>query len=196
MSDPRRFAPAAARNREAILAVLRGVLPARGLVLEIASGSGEHCAFFAAALPGLDWQPSDPDPDNVASCDAWCAGLPNVRRAIVLDATSDWTVERADAVLCINMIHIAPWSAALGLLRGAARVLRARSPLVLYGPWFRAGVETAPGNLAFDADLRARDPAWGVRRLEDFVAAAGEDFDAPSVTEMPANNVTVVMRRK
>lgn len=195
MSDPRRFAPAAARNRDPILGVLRDLLPATGLVLEIASGSGEHCAHFAAALPGLHWQPSDPDPENVASCDAWCAGMPNVRRAIRLDATAEWPVTPADAVLCINMVHIAPWYAALGLLRGAARVLHAGAPLVLYGPWIRDRVATAPGNLAFDADLRARNPEWGVRRLEDFVAAAGEDFDAPEVTEMPANNVTVVMRR-
>jgi SAM-dependent methyltransferase len=194
--DPRRFAPAAARNRDAILAVLRGVLPARGLVLEIASGSGEHCAHLAAALPALDFQPSDPDPANVASCDAWCAGMANVRRAQELDATADWPVERADAVVCINMIHIAPWEAALGLLRGAARVLGPGAPLAIYGPWIREGVETAPGNVAFDADLRARNPEWGVRRLEDLAAAARDDFAAPDVIEMPANNVTVVLRRR
>jgi hypothetical protein len=194
--DPRRFAPAAARNRDAILAVLRGVLPARGLVLEIASGSGEHCAHWAAALPALDFQPSDPDPANVASCDAWCDGLANVRKALAMDATAAWPVERADAVVCINMIHIAPWEAALGLLRGAALVLGPGAPLVIYGPWIREGVETAEGNLAFDADLRARNPEWGVRRLDDLAVAARGDFDAPAVIEMPANNVTVVLRRR
>jgi SAM-dependent methyltransferase len=172
------------------------VLPPRGLVLEVASGSGEHCAHFAAALPALDFQPSDPDPANVASCDAWCGELPNVRKALVLDATAEWPVVQADAVVCINMIHIAPWEAALGLLRGAALVLAPGAPLVIYGPWIRDGVETAPGNLAFDADLRARNPAWGVRRLEDLAAAAHGAFEAPAVIEMPANNVTLVLRKR
>jgi SAM-dependent methyltransferase len=194
--DPRRVAPAAARNRDPILAELRRMLPARGLLLEVASGSGEHCAHFAAALPRLDFQPSDPDPANVASCDAWCAGLPNVRPALALDAAcGGWPVARADAVLCVNMAHIAPWEATLGLLREAARVLPPGAPLVLYGPWIRDGVETAPSNMEFDESLRARNPDWGLRRLADLVAAAGLDFAAPEVVEMPANNVTVVLRR-
>jgi len=193
--DPRRTAPAVARNREPILAALRRALPPAGLVLEVASGSGEHCAYFATALARLVFQPSDPDPVNCASIDSWCAGLPNVRPAIGLDAAADWPVATAAAVLCINMAHIAPWSATLGLLRGAARVLPAGAPLILYGPWIRAGVPTAPSNLAFDADLRQRDPAWGLRRVED-LAAAARDFAWPEVTEMPANNITLVLRRK
>lgn len=195
-ADARLIAPAVARNREPILAVLRDILPAAGVVLEVASGSGEHCASFAQALPGLTWQPTDPSEEGRASCDAWCAGLPNVRPTLMLDAAVDgWPVARADAVLCINMAHIAPWEATLGLLRGAARVLPGGAPLVLYGPWMRAGVETAPSNLEFDASLRARNPGWGLRRLEDLVAAAGEAFDAPAVIEMPANNVTLVLRK-
>lgn len=196
MSDLRREAPAVARNRDPILAVLRRVLPARGLVLEVASGTGEHCAHFAAALPALTFQPTEPEAEGRASVDAWCDGLPNVRPALAVDAASgDWPVARADAVLCINMAHIAPWAATLGLLRGAARVLGAGAPLVLYGPWIRAGVETAPSNLDFDASLRARNPDWGLRRLDDLVAAAGKDFGVPEVIEMPANNVTLVLRR-
>jgi hypothetical protein len=195
--DARLVAPAVARNREPILAMLPDILPETGLVLEVASGSGEHCAHFAAALPGLTWQPTDPSEEGRASCDAWCAGLPNVRPTLMLDAAADaWPVARADAVLCINMAHIAPWPATLGLLRGAARVLPAGAPLVLYGPWIRDGVETAPSNLEFDASLRARNPEWGLRRLEDLVAAAGSDFTAPKVIEMPANNVTLVHRRR
>jgi SAM-dependent methyltransferase len=195
IEDSRRTAPAVARNREPILAVLRRELPPTGLVLEVASGSGEHCAHFATALPRLVFQPSDPDPINRASTDAWCAGLPNVRPALALDAAGDWPVASAAAVLCINMAHIAPWSATLGLLRGAARVLPPRAKLILYGPWLREGIPTAPSNLAFDADLRQRNPEWGLRRVED-LAAAARDFDPPRVIAMPANNVTLVLRRR
>ena len=196
MGDPRREAPAVARNRDPILDVLRRVLPASGLVLEVASGTGEHCAYFAAALPGLVFQPTEPEAEGRASCDAWCAGLANVRRALPLDvAAGAWPVARAEAVVCINMAHIAPWVATEGLLRGAARSLRVGAPLVLYGPWLLPSVETAPSNLAFDAGLRARNPDWGLRRLEDLVAAAGADFAPPEVIEMPANNVMLVLRR-
>lgn len=196
MEDRRRYAPAAARNREPILAVLRSVLPPRGLVLEVASGTGEHCAHFAAGLPSLDWQPSDPDAESRASIDAWCAGLPNVRGALALDAAAGWPALRADAVLCINMTHIAPWGATEGLLRGAGRVLAAGAPLVLYGPYRRAGVATAPSNEAFDAQLRAQDPRWGLRALEAVAeAAARAGFGTPDVIGMPANNLTVAFRR-
>lgn len=197
MEDHRREAPAVARNRDAILDVLRRVLPGSGVVLEVASGSGEHAAFFAASLPGLTFQPSDPSPEARASADAWCAGLPNTRPALALDAAATaWPVDRADAVLCINMAHIAPWTVTIGLLHGAARVLPSGAPLVLYGPWIRDGVETAPSNLAFDADLRARNPDWGLRRLDDLTReAAALGFGMPEVTAMPANNVVMVLRR-
>lgn len=193
--DPRRYAPATARNRDPLLAVLRTLLPPKGLVVEVASGSGEHCAHFAAALPALNFQPSDPAAENRASIDAWCAGLANVRPALALDVVAPWPALRAGAVLCINMIHIAPWAATLGLLRGAASVLPAGAALILYGPYRRAGVPTAPSNEAFDADLRGSDPAWGLRCLEE-VAAAAEGFGAPDIVEMPANNLTLVFRRR
>ncbi|WP_424814634.1 DUF938 domain-containing protein [Roseococcus sp. YIM B11640] len=196
-ADARRYAPAAARNREPLLEVLRGVLPGAGTVLEVASGSGEHAVHFAAALPDLTWQPSDPDEGARASIDAWASetGLANIRPALALDAAAwPWPVERADALLCVNMIHIAPWGATLGLLRGAAAILPRGAPLVLYGPYIRAGVATAPGNLDFDASLRARNPAWGLRALED-VAGAAQGFVLDRVAEMPANNLTLVFRR-
>jgi len=197
MTNPRLDAPATARNREPILTVLRRVLPPAGVVLEIASGTGQHAAFFAAALPGVEWQPSDPDPAHRASVAAWTAEVPNVRAPLDLDATRHlWPLARADAVLCVNMIHIAPWQACLGLLEGAAGVLPAGAPLVLYGPYRRGGAHTAPSNAAFDADLRARNPAWGVRDLEAVQAAAADaGFALAEVVEMPANNLTVVFRR-
>jgi len=199
VSDPRRFAPAAARNRDAILDVLRRHLPASGLVLELASGSGEHAIHFAAALPDLTFQPSDPLPEARASIDAWVTetGLPNIRPALAIDAAAPgWPVTAADAVLCINMIHISPWAATEGLLRGAAAILPPGGPLILYGPYRRGGAHTAPSNAAFDADLRARNPAWGVRDLEAVAALAAEHgFGPPAVAEMPANNLTVTFRR-
>ncbi len=199
MTDPRRFAPAAARNRDPILAALRPRLPGAGLVLEVASGSGEHAIHLAAALPALTFQPSDPDPGARASIDAWAAkaGLANIRPALALDAAAaDWPAAAADAVVCINMIHIAPWAACEGLVRGAARLLPAGGPLILYGPYRRGGRHTAPSNAAFDADLRARDPVWGVRDLEAVAAlAAAEGFGPPEAVEMPANNLTVIFRR-
>ncbi|MBL6454909.1 DUF938 domain-containing protein [Belnapia sp. T6] len=195
MTDARRYAPATLRNREPILAVLRRHLPPAGLVLEVASGTGEHAAHFAAALPGLTFQPSDPEPAARTSIAAWGAGLANLRPPLALDATGeDWPA--ADAVLCINMIHIAPWAATLGLMRGAARCLAPGGPLILYGPYRRGGAHTAPGNAAFDADLRARDPEWGVRDLESVAAAAAaQGFGPPVAEEMPANNLTLVFRR-
>jgi SAM-dependent methyltransferase len=199
MNDARRYAPATERNRDAILAVLERHLPARGLVLELASGSGEHVVHFAAALPGLVFQPSDPDAPSRASIDAWAAttGLGNLRPSIALDATAArWPVEAADAVLCINMIHIAPWAAASGLMRGAARILEPGGILYLYGPYKRAGRHTAPSNDAFDRSLRARNPAWGVRDLEAVAALAeAAGFAAPLVEPMPANNLSLIFRR-
>ena len=199
-ADPRRHAPATARNRDPILQVLRRVLPNRGRVLEIASGSGEHVMHFAQALPDLTFQPSDPDPDARRSADAWRAheALPNVLPAIALDAAgAAWPVEPGwDALLCANMIHIAPWAAALGLLRGAGSLLVPGGPLVLYGPFLRADRPTAPSNEAFDENLRSRNPDWGIRPLEQVVAAAeAQDLAFEEIVEMPANNSTVVLRK-
>ncbi len=196
-ADARRFAPAAARNREPILAVLREHLPASGTALEIASGSGEHAVAFAAAFPSLVWQPSDPDPANRASIAAWIAaeGTPNLLPPIDLDATAEiWPLATADAVVCINMIHIAPWAACLGLLRGAARLLAPGGLLYLYGPFKRDSAHTAPSNAAFDESLRARDPAWGIRDLGE-VSEAAAGFARPAVVAMPANNLSVLFRR-
>jgi SAM-dependent methyltransferase len=197
--DARLYFPATARNRAPILDVLRRHLPSKGLVLEVASGSGEHMVHFAQALPNLAFQPSDPDADARASIDAWRAelGLSNVRPAIALDATAEtWPIEAAHAVLCINMVHIAPSAAAEGLVRGAARVLPPGGVLYLYGPYKRGGRHTAPSNAAFDASLRAQNPEWGVRGLEAVTAliqAAG--FAPPAIEQMPANNLSLIFRR-
>jgi SAM-dependent methyltransferase len=198
MHDQRQHAPATARNRDAILAVLREVLPAAGTVLEIASGTGEHAVHFARALPGLTWQPSDPSAEARASIAAWAAaeGVTNVLPPLALDAAAlDWPVGSADALVCINMVHISPWHATEGLIRGAARLLPPAGPLVLYGPYRRAGRELEPSNAAFDADLRRRNPTWGLRLLEDLVDLAEmEGFALSNVIEMPANNLIVVLR--
>jgi SAM-dependent methyltransferase len=195
--DARQHAPATQRNREPIVAVLRRVLPATGLVLEVASGTGQHAAAFAAAFPALVFQPTDPDPAARASIAAWCAGLPNVRAPLALDVEDgSWGVARADGIVCINMIHIAPWSACQGLLGGAARVLAPGGVLYLYGPFRLDGRHTAPSNAAFDEDLRARDPRWGVRDLETVSAeAARHGLAFVERVPMPANNQSVVWRR-
>ncbi len=196
----RRSAPAALRNRDPILAVLRPILPDQGLVLELASGTGEHGVYFARALPALTWQASDPSPDARASIAAWAAAeaLANMPAPLDLDAASDtWPIARADALVCINMIHISPWAATEGLMRGAGRLLDAGQPLYLYGPYHRAGQPLAPSNAAFDADLQSRDPRWGLRDLDAVAAcaeASGLMLDA--VTEMPANNLSVVFRKR
>jgi hypothetical protein len=196
----RRTSPAAQRNLGAIAAVLAEVLPARGLVLEIASGSGEHAVGLAAAFPGVTWQPSDADPVALASIDAWAAedGPGNVRPALELDATQwPWPVREADAIVCINMIHIAPWAACLGLMRGAAALLAVGSPLYIYGAMKVGGEFTAPSNADFDASLRARDPAWGVRDLEAVAAAGSEHgLELEKTVAMPANNFSLVFRRR
>ena len=200
MTDARRFAPATARNREPILAVLRRVLPASGTVLEIASGTGEHAAHFAPHFPALTWQPSDADADNLASIAAWAAasGAANIRPPILLDVTApDWGVEGVAAILAVNMIHIAPWAAAEALMAGAGRRLPPGAPLYLYGPYKRGGQHTAPSNAAFDADLRRRDPAWGVRDLDDVARLALQSgLDLAEVVAMPANNLSVIFRRR
>lgn len=196
-STERKYAPATLRNREPIAAVLQEELPATGKVLEVASGSGEHCAFFAELFPGHLWQPSDPDAGALRSIASWCAALDNVLPPLALDAASpDWPVDAADAVLCINMAHISPWEATLGLVAGAGRLLAAGAPLILYGPWRREGVETAPSNEAFDASLKARDSRWGLRRVEDLDAAAdARAFARTRLVEMPANNLMLIYRR-
>jgi SAM-dependent methyltransferase len=197
--DARLYAPAAARNRQPILDVLKRHLPAQGLVLEVASGTGEHVVHFAQACPDLVFQPSDPDPAHRASTDAWTAalGLANVRPAVALDVTAEvWPVKAAEALLCSNMIHIAPWAAAVGLMRGAGRVLPPGGLLFLYGPYKRGGRHTAPSNAAFDDSLRARNPAWGVRDLETVASLAADNgFAQPTIVEMPANNLSLVFRK-
>jgi cyclopropane fatty-acyl-phospholipid synthase-like methyltransferase len=194
----RRHAPATARNRDAILAVLKRVLPAQGKVLEIASGTGEHVVHFAAALPGLTFQPSDLDEAALGSIAAWIAeaGLNNVQPPLRLDATQDAWPDTVDAIFSANMIHIAPWEAALGLFRGAGRALRSGGVLVIYGPFRMGGAHTAPSNQAFDEELRARDPRWGVRDLEMLQAVAAEHGLAlEERVPMPANNQTLIFRR-
>lgn len=210
MSDERRFyevpaagqrrsAPAALRNREPIAAVLREWLPDNGLVLEVASGTGEHAVHFAGRFPNLEWQPSDVHPDALTSISEWrrSAQIPNLREPIVINASaSDWPVSHADAVLSINMVHISPWASALGLIAGAARILPQGGPLILYGPWLKDDLATVPSNLAFDADLRLRDEHWGLRRVEDFAAAAEDKGLAlESTRPMPANNLMLLLRQ-
>ena len=195
----RREAPAAARNRQPILEVLLPHLPEKGLVLEIASGTGEHVVHYAAARPDLTFQPSDPDASARASVDDWVQtmGLSNVRPALEIDVTKEaWPVERADAVLCCNMIHIAPWEATIGLVSGAARLLPPGGLLFTYGPYRRGGRHTAPSNETFDADLKRRNPAWGVRDLEAVTELAHrEGFSGPEIVEMPANNLSLLFKR-
>jgi len=195
----RRSAPAALRNRDPIAEVLAEWLPKHGLVLEIASGTGEHAVHFAKRFPGLQWQPSDVDGDALKSIAAWreVAGLPNVCTPIVVDARSpDWPIDRADAVLSLNMVHISPWESALGLIDGAARILSHEgAPLILYGPWLKDDIDTAPSNLDFDLDLKRRNPDWGLRRVEDFAAAAVErGFELIETRAMPANNLMLLLR--
>ena len=187
------------RNRGPILEVLERVLPASGRALEIASGSGQHAVHFAAALPDWRWQPSDIDPENLASIGAWVADadLPNLCLPLVLDVTApDWGTPPVDLVFCANMIHIAPWACAVGLVAGAGRHLTSGGALVTYGPYRVGGGHTASSNAAFDQRLRERDPRWGVRDVEavmELASAAGLRF--VERVEMPANNQTVVFTR-
>jgi SAM-dependent methyltransferase len=192
--------PAVARNRDPILAVLREILPSRGTVLEIASGTGEHAAYFAAVFPELVWQPSDRDPDGLRSITAHrrAAALPNLLPPLELDvAAENWPVTRADAVVAINMIHISPWSSTLGLMAGAERVLPPGGMLYLYGPYREAGKPLASSNAAFDQSLRERNPEWGLRELDDVCRlAARHRLELTERVEMPANNLSIVFRRQ
>ncbi|MBA3668230.1 MAG: DUF938 domain-containing protein [Sphingomonas sp.] len=191
-SDQRRHAPAAARNVEPIGDVLADWLPTQGMVLEIASGTGEHALAFARRFPNIQWQPSDPDPLTLVSIAAWRKdGPPNLLVPIALDASAvSWPIDRANALVSINMVHIAPWEAALGLLDGAARLLRTRESLILYGPWIELGKPVAPSNQGFDLSLRDRNPRWGLRTVEAFADEA--ECRGLSLVErrtMPANNL-------
>lgn len=196
MADPRQHAPATARNREPIREALARELPAQGTVLEIASGTGEHAVAFAAAFPQLAWQPSDPSAAALASIAAWRADqqLANLRAPVLLDASAAaWPVAQADAIVCINMVHIAPWQATLGLFAGAARLLAPGALVLLYGPYRFAGIALAASNAEFDRALRARDPRWGVRDVDDLLAAA-RGFTLREAIAMPANNHALVFR--
>lgn len=196
----KREAPAAVRNREPIAAVLAQELPETGLVLEVASGTGEHALYFAKAFPRLIWQPSDPDPDARASISAWssAAKLPNLRLPVLIDAASSkWPVNKADAIICINMIHISPWPSSQGLFAAAQRLLPLGAPLILYGPYLEDAVTAAPSNLAFDASLKSRNPDWGIRRIEDLDRLAiSHGFSRSRRVEMPANNLMLTYRRQ
>jgi len=200
MTSPLPASPSSARNREPILEQLRRWLPATGTVLEVASGLGEHAAWFAEALPAITWQPTDRSEEalEILRARREMAGLANLAPPRVLNAAAPetWPLDRADAVVCINMVHISPWAATQGLMAGAGRVLPAGGALILYGPYIEAGVEAAPGNLAFDADLKRRDPTWGLRDLADVTAlAAGHGLTLAERVAMPANNLCLLFRR-
>ncbi len=198
--DDRAHSPAAERNGPPILAQLQRLLPARGLLLEVASGTGQHAAFCSAGLPGWQWQPSDWTDQGFSSIRAWCAGQARVRRPVVLDVLQPlWpeVPEVVDAIFCANLIHIAPWACTTGLMQGAARHLSADGVLVTYGPYIEDGVPTAPGNLAFDADLRARDAAWGIRHLNDVATVAAQaGLVLRERVALPANNLLLAWVRQ
>lgn len=197
--DRRRHAPATQRNSAPLADVLARELPAEGCVLEIASGSGEHALFMAKNFPDLDWQPSDQDAGALSSIAAWrdASGPDNLRAPIAIDASKgDWPLFDAAAVLCVNMIHIAPWAAAKGLFAGAGRVLVPGAPLILYGPYLERGVPTTQSNLDFDRSLKDRDPQWGLRELSAVDQLASQHgFAQTARHQMPANNLTVVYRK-
>lgn len=198
-TDARRHSPAAERNRGVILAELQKLLPARAVVLEIASGTGQHAAHGAAAQPGWQWWPTDFDAAALPSIAAWCAGLPNVAPPQALDVTAPaWTGVPAlvDAVYSANLLHIAPWACCAGLMQGAARHLSPGGLLLTYGPYLEDDVPTAPSNAAFDADLRQRNPAWGLRRLADVaLQAQAAGLQLRQRVAMPANNLLLVWAR-
>jgi hypothetical protein len=194
----KRHAPATLRNRDVIADVLARELPTSGLVLEVASGSCEHIIHFAKRFPAHEWQPSDPDPVARASIAAWAeeAALANIHPPIEIDASAaDWPINASDAILCINMAHIAPWAATAGVIAGGARLLKHGSPLIFYGPFLKADIETAPSNLAFDAQLRTRDPSYGIRSVEDVDREAiVHGLVRTACHYMPANNLMLVYR--
>lgn len=196
-AEAKKHAPATLRNRDAIAGVLTRILPSSGTVLEIASGSGEHILHFAKALPGLNWQPSDPDRTCRASIRAWSneSQHPNVADPVDLDASASlWPVKDVAAILCINMIHISPWAATKGLLAGAGQLLAPRAPLYLYGPFHMADRTTAPSNKAFDQSLRSRNPEWGLRNLAEVeTEARAHGFSLDETVDMPANNLSVIL---
>jgi SAM-dependent methyltransferase len=193
------FAPAAERNRQPILEVLKRALPATGLVLEVASGTGQHAEFFAERIPNLRWQPSDASPEALSSIEAWVgqSGRENLLPPIELDVRrAPWPIDAANAVLCINMIHISPWESSEALFRGAGALLTTGSPLVTYGPYRLHGAHTAPSNAAFDESLRSRDPRWGIRDIDELSElAVRTGFTLRERVEMPANNMTLIWSR-
>jgi hypothetical protein len=196
-AEVKRHAPATERNRDVIAQTLACVLPTEGLVLEVASGTGEHVVHFAKIFPALTWQPSDPDPIALASINAWRAdsNVPNVRPAMLLDASADWPIAQADAVVCINMTHISPWAATVGLLRNAARLLPQSAVLFIYGPYNQRDVPLADSNAAFDAALRQQNALWGLRFVEDIAAEANvSGLHLGLVIDMPANNLSLIFR--
>ena len=192
-------APSAERNKQPILEVVARVLPRSGLVLDIGSGTGQHVTHFAKALPRLEFQPSELDEERHASIAAWTRHeeLTNVRPPIAFDmARLPWPVREADAIICINVIHISPWEATLGLMKGANEILPPNGVLVTYGPYRRDGRHTAPSNEAFDAELKQRDPRWGIRDMDEVAAVArAHVLDLAEVVPMPANNFTLVFVR-
>lgn len=195
---PRETSPPAERNKQPILEVLQRVLPPRGLVLEIGSGTGQHVAHFAAALPNLTFQPSEFDVERHPSIVAWTEGLANVRPPLSFDLTQrPWPIEKADAIFCANVIHISPWEATLGLMRGASELLTPGSVLVTYGPYRIEGTPTAPSNEAFDASLKSRNPSWGLRDLEAVAEIASRNaLDLEDTIPMPANNFSLLFRKR
>ena len=205
MSEPadQKHAPATLRNRDAIANVLQDILPDSGMVLEIASGTGEHAVYFGQRFPSLIWQPSDPDPDSCRSISAWTqgAGVTNVLPPLQLDAladgqAADWGALKPAAILCINMVHISPWEASIGLFKKAAGLLDQGMPFMLYGPYFRGDAPTAQSNLDFDRSLKSRDLRWGIREVADMDALADKyGFARVRLVEMPANNLSLIYRR-
>ena len=194
-----RHAPATLRNRDAIVEVLRAILPDRGTILEIASGTGEHIVYFGRTFPCLTFQPSDPDPACCQSIAAWTRreAVANVLPPLQLDAqAAQWDIAKPAAILCINMVHISPWESSIGLFEKAGKLLDTGAPLFLYGPYLRDGVETAPGNLAFERSLKSRNLRWGLRDVADMDALAAKNgFSRESLIEMPANNISLIYRK-